>query len=302
MGPAASGHAAVDGFITDALIAHYVQRAYGGVGLIITEAVRVDPPAPDSTRAHVGLYADAFVPQLQRLARAVHQGGAGLMVTLDASAEMAHASAATLETLAEQFTLAAWRALAAGCDGIFLSAADGGVLHILVSPLLNQRHDTYGGNVEGRLRLLQMIIEGMRDWLGRRLLIGVRLLADEFVPGGTSLHDARVIAKRVVAAGARLLDVTVDWRQEAPIAQFPGWCVPLANSVKRVIPDVPVICSGSMGDPHLADSVVRDGSVDLVMLGRTLRRDPDWPHAARAILAANGAAGDEPLPEVTFEE
>jgi len=51
---------------------------------------------------------------------------------------------------------------------------------------------------------------------------------------------------------------------------------------------VPVIGSGELGDPHLADSVVRDGSVDLVMLDGSLRRDPDWPLRARDILERTG--------------
>jgi 2,4-dienoyl-CoA reductase-like NADH-dependent reductase (Old Yellow Enzyme family) len=169
-----------------------------------------------------------------------------------------------------------------------LSAADGGVLRELLSAELNRRADIYGGSIAGRLRLPMEIIDGVRAWMGSRFLIGFRLIAEEFVPGGMSLQDARVIAKRVVAAGVSLLDVTVDSHTESPVARFPGWCIPLANSIKRVIPDVPVIGSGLLSDPYLADSVVQDGSVDLVMLGRTLRRHPDWPLRARDLLSEAG--------------
>jgi 2,4-dienoyl-CoA reductase-like NADH-dependent reductase (Old Yellow Enzyme family) len=131
-------------------------------------------------------------------------------------------------------------------------------------------------------------VEGARRWLGYRLIIGFRLLADEFTPGGMSLQDARVAAKRLTAAGVRLLDITAPLAV-AQVAHFPGWAVPLANSIKRVT-DVPVIGSGLLGDPQLADSVVRDGSVDLVMLAQALRDDPDWPRAARqSLLTAQGA-------------
>ncbi len=301
MGPLPSGHASSDGFIDDALISYYAQRAIGGVGLIITEAARVSRPEPEQTRAHIGLYDDAFVPQLRRLVRAVHSAGACLVITLDEPATAASGSINTLQVLAEDFIQAAWRALAAGCDGVMLSSADGGVLHALVSPLLNQRFDAYGGNIDGRLRLPQEIIEGINAWLGRRLFVGFRLIAEEFTAGGMSLHDARVVAKRVVAAGVKLLDVTVDVQTATPIARFPGWCVPLANSIKRIIPDVPVICSGSLGDPQLADSVVRDGSVDIVMLGRSLRSNPDWPRIARAALAPtlNGTLAYDEFPAAT---
>jgi 2,4-dienoyl-CoA reductase-like NADH-dependent reductase (Old Yellow Enzyme family) len=39
-----------------------------------------------------------------------------------------------------------------------------------------------------------------------------------------------------------------------------------------------------LGDPLLADSVVRDGSIDLVMLGTALRENPYWAHIARIVL------------------
>jgi 2,4-dienoyl-CoA reductase-like NADH-dependent reductase (Old Yellow Enzyme family) len=97
-----------------------------------------------------------------------------------------------------------------------------------------------------------------------------------------------VAAKRLTAAGVRLLDITAPMAV-AQVAHFPGWAIPLANSIRRVI-DVPVIGSGLLGDPQLADSIIRDGSVDLVMLDQALRNDPDWPQAARqALLVAPNA-------------
>jgi 2,4-dienoyl-CoA reductase-like NADH-dependent reductase (Old Yellow Enzyme family) len=209
-----------------------------------------------------------------------------VLLTLDASTPPAPLTSADLLATADAFTLGAWRALCAGADGIMLTAADGGLLHTLFSPLHNQRADAFGPGLDGRLRLALLVCEQVRRWLGPRLLIGFRMLADELAPGGTTLQDARVAAKRLVAGGVRLLDLVAP-ANTAQVARFPGWAIPLANSIKRVA-DVPVIGSGLLGDPLLADSVVRDGSVDLVMLDGTLRADPDWPQAARALLAGQG--------------
>jgi len=288
MGPAPSGFASADGFVSDALAEHYGRRARGGVGLLFTEPLLVVPP--DEGASHVGIYDDAFVPGLRRIAAAVHPHGARLLLTLDAPPPAGALGIADLADLSERFIIAAWRAHAAGADGIMLSTADGGLLHHLVSPLHNQRNDIYGASLGGRLRMPLEIVEGVRAWLGRRLIVGFRLLAEEFVPGGMGLQDARVVAKRVTAAGVRLLDVTVAERVPSTLARFPGWAVPLANGIKRVIPDVPVIGSGLLGDPQLADSVVRDGSVDLVMLRHALHTNPDWPMDARAALAQLHAA------------
>jgi 2,4-dienoyl-CoA reductase-like NADH-dependent reductase (Old Yellow Enzyme family) len=116
------------------------------------------------------------------------------------------------------------------------------------------------------------------------------MLAEEFTPEGITLQDARVNARRLVGAGVNMIDVTTDSRTEAPVARFPGWRVPLASGIKRVMPDVPVMSSGSLGDPHVADGVIRDGSIDLVMLGRALRVNPYWTHIARIVLASGDAS------------
>ncbi len=284
MGGLLSGFATLDGFVTDELITYYARRASGGVGLIITEPFRIIPPCTNNTRAHIGIYADVFIPHLQRLVRTIHESGARIAPTLDATVHIEQASDYELRRLAESFVLAAWRAYAAGFDGVILSAADGGYFHALISPLLNRRFDEYGTTIEGRLRLPLQIIESIRGWMGKKLFIGFRLVAEEFALEGITLQDARVIARRLIASGVDVLDITADVRGNTVVAQFPGWCLPLATSIKHFVPDIPVMGSGLLDEPHLADSVVRDGSVDLIMLDQTLRTNPDWPHLARSFL------------------
>lgn len=276
LAPLPSGFAAPDGFVAPGLVEYWSRRS--GVGLLLSEPLQVVPP--ESVTPHLAIYDDAFVPGLRRLVEAARAGGARAMLTLDAPA--AAAASPHLAAIAEAFIVAAWRAHCAGADGVMLTAADRGLLQSLLSPLQNHRVDAYGGGLDGRLRLTLEVLDGVRRWLGRRLIVGFRVMADELTPGGASLQDTRVVAKRLTAAGVRLLDIAAP--NPAPqVAHFPGWAVPLANSIKRIT-DVPVIGSGLLGDPALADSIVRDGSVDLVMLGATLRDDPDWPALARAQL------------------
>ncbi|MEI8166652.1 MAG: NADH:flavin oxidoreductase, partial [Chloroflexales bacterium] len=282
MAPGPCGATNPDGFVSDEALAYYTRRASGGVGLIITEALRVTPPEEALCTVHLGIYADAFVPRLRRLVTAIRVYGARVIFTLDDPPPPALAPIATLQVCIEAFAFAAWRAHCAGADGVMLTSADGGLLYSLLSPLHNQRDDAYGESSQGRQRMAIEIIEAIRRWLGTRLIIGFRLLADEFTPGGLTLQDARMLAKRLTAAGVHLLDVTTP-DTSTNVASFPGWSLPLANSIKRVV-DVPVIGSGDLGDPLLVDSAIRDRSVDLIMLDQTLRLDPDWPIKARVTL------------------
>lgn len=295
MSAAPDGYARTDGFIGDELYHYYLEHVHGGVALIIVESTFVMPPDPDHPLPHIGLYHDAFIPQLQNLVRAVHGGGVRLLMLLDAPADLAHASCHELQAVREHFIRAAWRARAARCDGIMLSATNGSILHTLLSPLRNTRVDDYGGSAVNRLHLALDIVEGIRIWIGPRLLIGFRLIADDFSDSGITLQDTRLFAGRLVSTGVNLLDVTADDQTDVPLARFPGWHIPLTSSIKRVIPDTPVIGSGLLDEPHLADSVVRDGSVDLVLLDQTLHTNPYWPKIAQIILLASHDTMELPL-------
>jgi 2-enoate reductase len=46
--------------------------------------------------------------------------------------------------------------------------------------------------------------------------------------------------------------------------------------------EVPVVAVGKLGYPDLAESALRDGDCDMIMLGRPLLADPEWPNKAFA--------------------
>lgn len=277
-----SGFAAPDGFVAGTLAEYYVERARGGAALLIVEHMCVAPPS--STVPHLGLYADAHIAALHHCITATHQAGASAMVMLDQPLTLATLGTPAIDEIGEAFIAAAWRARAAGADGVMLSTADGGAFEQLVSPLQNQRDDRYGSDSAGRLRLLLAVVEGIQRWMGEQFVIGVRLNVEEFTAGGLTLQDARVIAKRLIGAGVRLLEISAKTSGDTPIARFPGWLAPLAAGIKTVV-EVPVLVGSLSEDPKLADGLIRDGSADLAALNEAMRKEPLWPQRAQAELA-----------------
>lgn len=273
MAPAPSGLAGRDGFCHAALVSYYERRARAGVGLIVTEPLFICEPG--EAAAHLGIWHDGFLPGLRRLSAAAHAFGCRIVFLLEVPAVGVPAA-----SLIDLYLQATWRALAAGADGVFLSIADDGGLAQLVSPryLLSN-----GGAAGDRIQPVLTIIEHIRQRFGRRLWIGLRMPAAELIPGGLSHQDARLIARRAVAAGAQILDVTVT-RYTPDVARFPGWTIPLIAGIRRIASEAVVIGSGQLSDPLLADAVIQDGSIDLVMLCTALRVMPEWPQMARRIL------------------
>lgn len=277
-----SGCAVPGGMVTRELSAYYLERAQG-VGLVVLEPTFVVPPR-DSLTAHIGLYADAQLFALAHCINQIHRAGAAVLVMLDQPLWLAQASAAELEAISAAFVAAAQRARTAGADGVMFSAADGGPVEQLVSPLQNQRADQYGGSVAGRLRFLTDIVELICRRIGPGFVLGARLNAQEFAPGGLDMQEARLIAKLLISAGLNLLEIGATKPRDALVAQFPGWQLPFAEGVKAVV-DVPVMVGGLLDDPQLAESAIRDQSADMIAIGERLKYDPSWPERARAALA-----------------
>jgi 2,4-dienoyl-CoA reductase-like NADH-dependent reductase (Old Yellow Enzyme family) len=282
-----SGHAVPGGFAGSDLVRYYLACARGGPGMLVIEPTYVLAPT-DGTAPHLGLYDDAYIPELRRCISTARQAGPAVLVMLDQPLQLAGLDSRAIGAIGEAFVAAAWRARAAGADGVMFSCADGGPFAQLVSPLSNQRTDRYGGSLDGRLRLLLEVVEGIGARKAGAFIVGVRLNAEEFAPGGLTLHDARVIAQWLAGAGVKLLEVSAAIGPDTPIARFPGWCVPLAAAIKAVV-DVPVMVGGLSEDVSLVNNVIREGSADLVALGEVLRARPDWPRYAWATLIQSGA-------------
>ncbi len=275
MAPAPSGLAGRDGFCHSALVSYYERRAMGGVGMIITEPMLVEEPLTPT--AHLGIWHDCYLPALRRLTAAAHAFGSRIVFLLEMPL-----GTSTLHDLVESYLQSAWRALASGADGVFISIADQGELAAIVAAGC-QNDNRVQPPIAERIQPVLTILEQIRLRFGRRLWVGLRMPVAELVPGGLTHQDARIIARRAVAAGAQFLDVTLN-RYTPDVARFPGWTIPLIMGIRRIASEAIVIGSGQLSDPWLADAVIREGSVDLVMLCTALRLLPEWPQLARRVL------------------
>jgi 2,4-dienoyl-CoA reductase-like NADH-dependent reductase (Old Yellow Enzyme family) len=73
---------AKDGFVTDAMISYYEERARGGVGLIVVEDGIVDVPRGNHVKNVVAVDNDRYIQNLQKLTKASHDHGAKISIQL----------------------------------------------------------------------------------------------------------------------------------------------------------------------------------------------------------------------------
>ncbi len=310
MAPMVTTYCNQDGSVTERLMDYLVARAWGGVGLIETEAAFVRPDGRGFDR-QLGIYKDELVPGLQELTRRVHGGGAKIAIQLFhagrqttrkvtgsqpvAPSPLADPSTGELprelsmreiQEVQDAFVQAARRARDAGFDAVELHGAHGYLIGEFMSPFSNRRTDEYGGNPEGWMRFATEIVQKIRQAVGNDYPVLFRMSADEYVPGGLTLTETRPMARMAQDAGVDAISVSAGNYASpgmmivAPMELPRGLFVPLAAGIKEAV-SVPVVAVGRLHNPSLANQVIADGEADLIALGRALLTDPGWAEKAQ---------------------
>ncbi|MGG5821091.1 FAD-dependent oxidoreductase [Falsiroseomonas sp. HW251] len=305
------------GRVSDRLIAHLEARARGGAALVITEAMSAAPSA--ATPVRVAAFEEDALPGLLRLAEAVsrhgslpigqlwhggsaHHGPRGLD-SVGASAVpdgmswtvprvLSHAE---IGGLIEDYADSARRLQRAGFAGVEVSAAHGFLPLQFLSPVTNRRDDQWGGDVAGRSRFLRNILHAIRGRCGAGFIIGLKLPADDYVPGSIGPEEAARLTRAIVA------DAAPDWLCFSQGSHANGWALHrhapdmheptmpyrhLWRAMRDAAGGVPIAAIGRIQAPELAEEALAAGDADLVMLARPLLADPNWPVKAKAGKAA----------------
>ena len=122
-------------------------------------------------------------------------------------------------------------------------------------------------------------------------LLLYRLGADDLAPNGIQIEDSVSFAFQLEQAGVDIIDVSGGMCGSEPkqLKRVVGYFVPQATRIKKAV-KVPVIGVGGIRDAKFADSLVRDGKVDLVAVGRAIWKDAKWAQKAEETLQAKGIA------------
>jgi 2,4-dienoyl-CoA reductase-like NADH-dependent reductase (Old Yellow Enzyme family) len=190
-----------------------------------------------------------------------------------------------IREVTDAFAQSARRALAAGFRVVEIHAAHGYLLHEFLSPLTNKRTDAYGGTFENRTRLMREVAAAVREVWPATLPLFVRISATDWVEGGWDLEQSILLSRRLKTEGVDLIDCSSGGTVPGvAIPLGPGYQTPFAERIRRETG----ILTGAVGmitAAEQADTILRTGQADLIVLARELLRDPYWPlHAAPKLL------------------
>ena len=307
-----------DGFATDWHLVHLGARAIGGAGMVMAEAAAVVPEGRISP-ADLGVWQDAHVEPLARVFRFLREQGAVPAIQLAHAGRKASTDApwrggspvgperggwhdavgpsplafaegyqtpteldqAGIDRVVAAFAASAARMLEAGAEVIEIHAAHGYLLHQFLSPLSNHREDGYGGCFENRIRLVRETLAGVRRVWPEDKPLWLRISATDWVEGGWDADQSVELVRQVKDMGVDLVDCSSGGAvPDAVIPVAPGFQVPFAERIRRETG----VATGAVGlitEPDQADTIVRDGRADVVLMAREFLRRPQWPlHAA----------------------
>jgi 2,4-dienoyl-CoA reductase-like NADH-dependent reductase (Old Yellow Enzyme family) len=208
-------------------------------------------------------------------------------VPLIEGATVPHAlTAGEIGDIIGQFVATTRMAREAGFKILEIHAAHGYLAHSFLSPVSNQRNDSYGGDLEGRSRFLLELVEAVRGGWPDDLPLWVRLSCSDWMPNGLTIEDTVEVSRKLAATGlVDLIDCSsggVSHEQQIP-SLYPGYQVPFADAIRNQVG----IATGAVGmitEPTHAAEIVANGRADVVLLARALLADPAWPiRAAKAL-------------------
>jgi len=289
----------------------YRRLARGGVGLLITGHLYVDPRG----KAHPGMTAidsDDCVERLGVLAEAVHAEGGRIaaqinhagrqvhrdtlpnpMAPSDSEATTARAAAHAMSEQEIEETIAAYahaarRAKSAGIDAVQLHAAHGYLINQFLSPLTNRRTDTWGGSLRNRLRFLASVAAAVRTEVGEDYPVFAKLGMRDASEDGLSLDEGCEIVAAFQSLGLDAVEISGGIADKGGFNINPNIAPGLNEATfrtwaqaARAVAGVPIILVGGMRSRAVMEDVLTTGDAQFVSMCRPLICEPDLPEKLR---------------------
>ncbi len=293
----------IDGTVTDSMVEFVYSQATTGVGYVTIGDTQVDDDLGGAFMATLNIARKTSVPGMIRLTEAAQFGGAVLSVELNHSGRGAKddlckgrpiAPSAVcfprcsqnvrpmeredLERVKAQFVHCAKQCVHAGFRMLMVHCAHNNLLGQFLSPLSNRRTDEYGGSAENRRRYPLEVLAAIREAVGPKIAIEVRVSAEEITPGGLEFEESLAF----MIEAQRYCDLIHVSRgivyDDAGIYTLPTYLrrrtlnVEWARKVKQAL-EIPVAVVGNFSTLEEAEQVIASGAADIVCAARMYLAD-----------------------------
>jgi 2,4-dienoyl-CoA reductase-like NADH-dependent reductase (Old Yellow Enzyme family) len=198
-------------------------------------------------------------------------------------------------TTIARFTHAARVARDTGFNGVQIHAAHGYLISEFLSPRVNLRQDSWGGDLEGRARFLMETVRQTRAAVGDDFPVSVKLNSADFQRGGFAFEDSMVVAAWLDEAGVDLIEVSGGSYEQPSMMNLEGseptfdptiaestrkreaYFQKFAPEIRKHVKRARLMVTGGFRTAAGMESAIAQDGVDLIGLGRPLCVDPAAP-------------------------
>lgn len=231
------GLADENGAPSNKLIAKYEHLAKNGTGCIITGYAAVSPNGVSPYPKMMKIFDDSVIDRYKELTAAVHRHGTPLVLQLAHCGRQTSSKAIGMQKVApsnvlhtfypdkakeltdseiykiiDDFVSAAVRAEKSGFDAVQLHGGHGYLLHDFLSPFGNRRKDSWGGSLENRCRIVELIIKGIKE--KTKLPVWIKISAEDNRKNGMRIDSSVQICKRLEASDCDAIEVSCGTVQD----------------------------------------------------------------------------------------
>jgi 2,4-dienoyl-CoA reductase-like NADH-dependent reductase (Old Yellow Enzyme family) len=311
LAPMTRTSATENGLATEDMAQYYANFARGGFSLVLTEGTYTDEAYSQGYFNQPGIANEEQTESWKKVVNAVKQQDSKIFVQLMHAGALSQGNRFTEETagpsavtpkgeklgfyggkgefatpkemtkedidqVIKGFVLSAKNAQKAGFDGIEIHGANGYVLDQFLTDYTNQRQDEYGGSVENRLRLIIEVIGAVREAVGSEFPVGVRISqakvndSDHKWKGGKA--DAEIIFSGLNKAGVDFIHIAEPNAVKPAFGESGPTLVELVKRYGNTF----TIANGSLGDPAMAEALLKEGKADIVTIGKGALANQDW--------------------------
>jgi len=190
---------------------------------------------------------EEIVPALKDITDAIHAEGAKASIQLGHCGNMTHRatcgctpmgasggfnlysptfvrkmSEQDIFALVDDFGHAVELARQAGFDCVEIHAGHGYLISQFLSPYTNHRHDRYGGPLENRMRVMQLVIRRVMEAAGDDMGVLVKMNMHDGFRGGMQEAECLEVARELERLGVHALVLSAGFVSKAPMEVMRG--------------------------------------------------------------------------------
>ena len=282
--------------------AFYVERAKGGVGMIITGGIGPHHTAGDGAKLiddkDVALHRQvtravhAAAPEVKMVMQILHTGPLARQADCVAPSPVKSRigqfvpNELSEDGIAEQiaaFANCARLAKEAGYDGVEVIGSAGYLISAFLVEKTNLRADQWGGPWANRMRFAVEVVRAVRAAVGPDFIFVFRISAMDMLQGGLAWDEVVSLAKALEAEGVDVISTHFCWHESfvptiatmVPRAAF----TQVTGRLRKEL-SIPVITSNRINMPDVAEEVLARGDADLVSMARPMLADAELVNKA----------------------